>query len=53
MLIEANKEKQWKKKEQRDRGQVKKPRGELPRSSVAKTLHSQCRGAGFNPWSGN
>ena len=21
--------------------------------SVVKTLHSQCRGPGFNPWSGN
>ena len=25
----------------------------LPGGSVAKTLSSQCRGPGFDPWSGN
>jgi len=43
MLHEASKEKQWKKKEQRDRELVKKPWEKLPGSSVAKTPHSQCR----------
>ena len=27
--------------------------GEPPGGVVAKTLHSQCRGPGFDPWSGN
>ena len=26
---------------------------EFPGGPVAKTLYSQCRGPGFNPWSGN
>ena len=26
---------------------------DFPGGPVAKTLHSQCRGPGFNPWSGN
>ena len=26
---------------------------DLPGGPVAKTLHSQCRGPGFSPWSGN
>ena len=26
---------------------------DFPRGPVAKTLHSQCRGSGFDPWSGN
>ena len=26
---------------------------DFPSGPVAKTLHSQCRGPGFNPWSGN
>ena len=27
--------------------------GDFPDGPVAKTLISQCRGAGFDPWSGN
>ena len=27
--------------------------GEFPGGPVVKTLHSQCRGPGFDPWSGN
>ena len=27
--------------------------GTSPGGPVAKTLHSQCRAPGFNPWSGN
>ena len=26
---------------------------DFPGGPVAKTPHSQCRGPGFNPWSGN
>ena len=26
---------------------------DFPRGPVAKTVHSQCRGPGFDPWSGN
>ena len=26
---------------------------DFPGDLVAKTLHSQCRGPGFHPWSGN
>ena len=26
---------------------------DFPGGPVAKTLHFQCRGSGFNPWSGN
>ena len=30
------------------------PKGrDFPGSPMAKTLHFQCRGPGFNPWSGN
>ena len=27
--------------------------GDFPGGPVVKTQHSQCRGPGFNPWSGN
>ena len=27
--------------------------GDFPRGQMAKTSHSQCRGPGFDPWSGN
>ena len=27
--------------------------GDFPSGAVAKAPHSQCRGAGFDPWSGN
>ena len=30
-----------------------KKSGDFPGGPVAKALHSQCRGPGFNPWSGN
>ena len=35
------------------RKQNKKHQGDFPGGPVVKTLHSQCRGPGFNPWSGN
>ena len=28
-------------------------KGDFPGGPVAKTLHNQCRGHRFNPWSGN
>ena len=30
-----------------------KNEGDLPDGLVVKTLHCQCRGPGFDPWSGN
>ena len=30
-----------------------KKSGDFPGGPVAKALRSQCRGPGFNPWSGN
>ena len=27
--------------------------GDFPSGPVVKTLHFQCRGCGFDPWSGN
>ena len=35
------------------RGKKKKTLWDFPDGPVAKTLHSQCRGPRFNPWSGN
>ena len=32
---------------------LKTPKGNFPHDPVAKTLHSQCKGPRFNPWSGN
>ena len=33
--------------------QIKTTMRDFPGGPVAKTPHSQCRGPGFNPWSGN
>ena len=32
---------------------TKKDYRDFPGGPVAKTLYSQCRGSGFDPWSGN
>ena len=36
-----------------DKGLYSQSYGGFPGGPVAKTLRSQCRGPGFNPWSGN
>ena len=33
--------------------QKRLPEWDFPGGSMAKTPHSQCRGPGFDPWSGN
>ena len=32
---------------------IKRTNRDFPGGPVGKTLHSQCRGPGFDPWSGN
>ena len=40
-------------KEESEKAGLKLNIRDFPGAPVAKTLHSQCKGSGFDPWSGN
>ena len=40
-------------KEENEKAGLKLNIRDFPGAPVAKTLHSQCKGSGFDPWSGN
>ena len=40
-------------KEESEKAGLKLNIRDFPGALVAKTLHSQCKGSGFDPWSGN